>query len=177
MCDQCFLKYQAKFINFKIGKYCGLAIYEYDEAIRELIYQFKGCYDIELGGLFLEQYLKYLRFKYLGYKVVSIPSYYLEDTRREFNHVKEAFNSMKLERLDILEKIDEYKQSNQKHKDRMNIKYHLKVSDIEKVRNKKILIVDDVVTTGSTLKATIDLINQGHPKCIKILTLAKVMHH
>lgn len=51
VCDMCFQKYQAKFIEFKIDKVKGIAIYEYDESIRELIYQFKGCYDIELGSL------------------------------------------------------------------------------------------------------------------------------
>ena len=177
VCDMCFQKYQAKFIEFKIDKVKGIAIYEYDESIRELIYQFKGCYDIELGSLFLEQYIKYIRYKYFGYTVVPIPSYENDDVRREFNHVKEAFNCLKLERLDILEKIDEYKQSDQKRKDRDKIKYHLKVSDLEKVNNKKILLVDDVVTTGSTLKACIALMKQGHPKCIKILTLAKVVNH
>lgn len=177
VCDTCFQKYQAKFIEFKIEKVKGIAIYEYDESIRELIYQFKGCYDIELGGLFLEQYIIYIRYKYLGYIVVPIPSYENENIRREFNHVKEAFKCLKLERLDILEKIDEYKQSNQKRKDRDKIEYHLKVSDLEKVKNKKILLVDDVLTTGSTLKACIALIKQGHPKCIKILTIAKVMNH
>ena len=45
------------------------------------------------------------------------------------------------------------------------------------VKNKRILLIDDVVTTGSTLKASIDLIKKGSPKDIKILVLAKVDHH
>ena len=155
----------------------GLAIYEYSPFIRELIYQFKGCYDIELGKLFLEQYLLYVKYKYKGYYLVNVPSYYKDDIKREFNHVKEAFKCLDLPSIDIIEKIDEYKQSDQHHKDRINIKYHLKVSDIEKIQNKKILLVDDVMTTGSTLKACIALLRRGKPKKIEILTLAKVMHH
>ena len=177
VCDRCFQKYQAKFIEFKIDNVKGIAIYEYDEHIRELIYQFKGCYDIELGSLFLEQYILYIRYKYKGYYMIPIPSYYKDDVRREFNHVIEAFNILKLPYLPIIEKIDEYKQAEQKKEDRINIKYHLKVSDLETIRNKNILLVDDVVTTGSTLKACIALIKQAHPKRIKILTLAKVKHH
>lgn len=106
-----------------------------------------------------------------------MPSFYKDDIRREFNHVIEAFDSLKLPYLHLIEKIDEYKQSDQKYKDRTNISKHLKVSDLEKVRNKKILLVDDVVTTGSTLKAAISLIKRGKPKDIKILTIAKVKHH
>lgn len=106
-----------------------------------------------------------------------MPSFYKDDIRREFNHVIEAFNCLKLPCLHLVEKIDEYKQADQKYKDRINISKHLKVSDLEKVRNKKILLVDDVITTGSTLKAAISLLKRGGPKDIKILTIAKVKHH
>ena len=177
VCDKCFQKYKAKFTEFKIDKIKGISIYDYDESIRELIYQFKGCYDIELGSLFLEPYIKYIRYKYKGYYLLPIPSYYKDDARREFNHVIEAFNALKLPYLSIVEKKDEYKQSDQRKEDRINIKYHLKVSDLENIKNKKILLVDDVITTGSTLRACINLIKPGHPKDIKILTIAKTKHH
>ena len=177
VCDKCFSKYKAKFTHFKIDNIKGIAIYDYDESIRELIYQFKGCYDIELGSLFLEQYIKYIRFQYQGYYMIPIPSYYKDDVRREFNHVMEAFKCLNLPILPIIEKKDEYKQSDQRKEDRINIKYHLKVSDLDKVKNKRILLVDDVVTTGSTLKACIALIKSAHPKAIKILTIAKTIHH
>lgn len=177
MCDKCFKKYHAQFINFKLLNVKGVSIYKYDDSIRELIYQFKGCYDIELGSLFLEQYLLYFKTMFKGYYLIPIPSYYKDDIRREFNHVIEAFNCLKLPYLPIIEKIDEYKQSDQHKTDRMNISKHLKVSDLDKVHGKKILLVDDVVTTGSTLKACIELIRGAHPKDIKILTIAKTMNH
>ena len=37
----------------------------------------------------------------------------------------------------------------------------------------KILIVDDVITTGATLRASINLIKSLKPKTIEILTMAK----
>jgi len=177
VCDKCFNKFNAKFRSFTISNVKGIAVYDYDESIKELIYQFKGCYDIELGSLFLEQYILYIKYIFNDYYIVPVPSYYKDDIRREFNHVIEAFRCMNLPYINIVEKIDEYKQSDQKKSNRINIKEHLKVSDLEKVKNKKILIVDDVVTTGSTLQATIDLLKEGHPKDIKILTIAKVRHH
>ena len=177
VCDQCFKRFKATFKEFKIQNFQGLSIYDYDENIRELLYQFKGCYDVELGSLVLEPYINYIRYKYIGYYLLPIPSYYKDDIRREFNHVIEAFNSMNLPYISIIEKKDEYKQSDQRKEDRINIKYHLKVSNLEMINNKKILIVDDVVTTGSTLRACINLIKSGHPKDIKILTIAKTRHH
>ena len=40
-------------------------------------------------------------------------------------------------------------------------------------KGEKVLIVDDVMTTGSTLKAMVSLIQKGHPKCIKLLVMSK----
>ena len=41
------------------------------------------------------------------------------------------------------------------------------------LRDKKILLVDDIMTTGETLKACLELIKSKQPKKIKILILAK----
>ena len=43
--------------------------------------------------------------------------------------------------------------------------------DLER-HNKKVLIVDDVCTTGSTIKAMIKLLNSKKPKQIKVLVLS-----
>ena len=40
---------------------------------------------------------------------------------------------------------------------------------------KNILIVDDVFTTGSTIRAAIDLVKQAKPKNIKVLVMAKTV--
>ena len=41
------------------------------------------------------------------------------------------------------------------------------------IKEYKILIVDDVITTGATLRASINLIKSLKPKTIEILTMAK----
>ena len=177
ICDSCYKKFNPAFILHKIAGIKALSIYYYDDDIKNLMYQYKGCFDVELGPLFLEYYLPYLRLYYRGYYIVPIPSYHIDDTIREFNHVEEAFKSLNLPMLKILYKSKQYKQSDQKAKDRHLIKNYLKMSDLGVVKNKKILLVDDIVTTGSTLKAAIELIKGGKPKCIKILTLAMTKEH
>lgn len=173
ICEDCFNKFQPKFIHFKHGKVKCLSIYHYDLTIKDLLYKYKGCYDIELKSVFLSRYLWYLRLKYYGYKVITLPSYYLDDERRGFNHVKEIAKLLKLPLLEILEKTKDHKQADQNFEGRKKIGKVLKLSHLELIKNQKILIMDDVHTTGSSIDAAINLIKEGKPKKIEVLVVAK----
>ena len=166
-------KLSPKFIKFNHGNIKCLAVYEYDNEMKSLIYQFKGCYDIALSEVFIDRFKRELYYLYKGYIVIPIPSYKSEDLKREFNHVVEMFSSLNLPIMRIIEKTENIKQSSLKKNERANISKYLKMSDIETVRNKKVLLVDDIHTTGSTIQACIDLIKQGEPKDIKVLVIAK----
>lgn len=106
---------------------------------------------------------------------MPIPSFYLDDERRGFNHVFEIFKYLKLPMIKILEKTDAFKQANHSSKDRTNIHKYLKLINGDNLFGKKVLIVDDVYTTGSTMKAAIKLVESLHPKDIKILVLSKTL--
>ena len=173
LCEDCFSKFKAKFIPFSITNIKGLAIYEYDQTIKELIYKFKGCYDYELKDVFLYRYINYLRICYRGYLIVPAPSYYIDDEKRGFNHVVEIFRPLKLEILPIIHKNKPHKQSDNSHKDRRDISSVLTIDKNISLKGKKILLVDDIMTTGSTLMSCIELIRTKCPKKIKILVIAK----
>lgn len=173
LCNDCRKRLKPRFIKFKHDGYPCMAIYEYDEDIKSLIYQIKGCYDIELSEIFLKEITSELKLLYYGRCIVPIPSYFEEDLKREFNHVIEIFNDLKLPVLPLLIKSENIKQASLKKSQRKNIAKVLKMSDIEKVQNKRILIVDDIYTTGSTIDAAIKLIQQGKPKSVEVLVIAK----
>ena len=177
ICYACYKKLKPVFISHKIDDIKALSIYYYDEDIKTFLYQLKGCYDIELSSVFLANFVYLLKIRFHNYYVIPIPSYHLDDVAREFNHVEEVFKYLKLPMLKILYKSEKYKQSDHKAKDRHLISNYLKVSDLKQVENKRILLVDDVITTGSTLRAAIKLIKEGHPKCIRILTIAMTKEH
>ena len=175
LCENCFHEFKAKFINFKIGTIEGLSIYNYDDFIRKLLYTFKGCYDIELKNVFLCRYLPYLKMKYRGYVVVPAPSSKIDDEKRGFNHVKEIYKSLGLPILDILEKNTVDKQSSKSKKKRLNIEKIIEGKNIEILNGKKVLIVDDIYTTGATIFKCIEIVKEARPKVIKVLVVAKTI--
>ena len=153
-----------------------LAIYNYDENIKSLLYQFKGCHDYELDPVFLYRYAFELSIMYHNYVIVPIPSYQEEDEKRGFNHVREIFSLLNLKMMDILVKTANVKQADLSKEERKNISKYLKVKENVDLSGKKVLIVDDVFTTGGTMSAAINLIKGLHPKKIKVLVMSKTIN-
>ncbi len=176
ICQQCFNTFDPKLKSFKDNGISYFYIYEYDELIKKLLFQFKGCYDIELKDVFLERFKYLLRLKYHGYILVPLPSTKEDDESRGFNHVVEIFKSLSLpmERC-IFKKVD-FKQSDLSFKERIKVKDKLGIKNGEALTNKKVLIVDDVITSGSSIKAAISLVSLYNPLKIKVLVLARNTH-
>jgi predicted amidophosphoribosyltransferase len=173
-CNSCIFKNKPEFISYKIDNVKCLSLYPYDDYFKEQLYRFKACFDIELSKSFLFPYTNELKLIFHGYKMVPVPSHVIDDSRRGFNHVEEIFKHINLPLIKVLTKINHVKQSDRNYNQRQLIKYDMKVNNYNEIFNSKILIVDDICTSGSTLKAAIELIREGSPKQIKILTLCKV---
>ena len=175
LCSKCRRLFKPKFNKFNVDGYKGIAIYDYDETIKAYLYQFKGCFDIELADIFLEPYYFGLRLMFDGFTMIPVPSYLEDDKERGFNHVVTIFSKIKLPMVDALIKTSHFKQANNTGKERKNIKDYLKIKELAFLKGKKILIVDDVYTTGSTMKACIELVETLHPKEIRILVMSKTI--
>ena len=173
ICAKCQNEFEPKFIGFKVNGYKARAIFEYTPYIKELIYKYKGCFDYELKETFLNLYYKEIKIRYSGYKIIPIPSYIEDDKKRGFNHVVEMFKSLRLDTLPIIEKTAHFKQAEHKAKKRSEISKYLAIKNPVDLAKTKVLIVDDIYTTGSTMKAAINLIEKLNQKEIRVLVLVK----
>lgn len=175
ICPSCQRQLEPKFISFEIDGYKSLAIYDYNDFIKNLIYLYKGCFDYEMREVFLNLFLKELSIKYKGYIVVPAPSFCKDDERRGFNHVEEVFSLLGLTMKKALIKTSHFKQAEKGAKKRQQIRKHLTLIPNISLKNEDVLIVDDIYTTGATLKTAINLIEKLNPRSIKILVLAKTI--
>jgi len=173
VCSSCLKKLNQQFKIFKFYDYDALAIYNYDGLIKEKIFEFKGCGDYELNNIFIAPFKNELRILYKNYVIVPAPSFKDNNEKRGYNHVIEMFSFLKLEIVDCLIKTKDVYQHLSNFKEREKVKNIIELQTNYNFENKKILLVDDILTTGSTLKACIDLLIKKRPKNIKILVVAK----
>ena len=173
ICDKCQAEFEPKFIAFRVNGYKALSIYEYTPFIKKQIYLYKGCFDYELNETFINLYYKEIKARFNGYKIIPIPSYEEDDKKRGFNHVVEAFKKLGLDVLPIITKTAHHKQADLSAKQRSEISKYLVLNNMNSLDKYKVLIVDDIYTTGATMKAAINLVERLNPKAIRILVLAK----
>ena len=175
LCYSCSKSLKPMFYKFELDGVKGLAIYEYDETIRSLLYQFKGLYDLELKDVFLSKFQFYLRMKYRKFKLVPAPSNFDSEKERGFNHVKEMFSGLGLPFMDLFYKKIDYKQSDLNYFERQEVKEKIGIKVDVSLENKNILLIDDFMTTGSTLKAMINLLKPYKPKSVAILIMSHTL--
>ena len=56
-----------------------------------------------------------------------------------------------------------------------NVKNAFVVKDVEKIKGRKVILIDDVMTTGSTLKECAVALKKAGAKEVNSLTLARVV--
>ena len=174
ICHDCLLNFAPVLNTFWVDDVECFHLYFYNEKVQEILYQFKGCYDYELYTVFLEYYYSYLNIKFKGYTVIPAPSSEKSDKERGFNHVEEMFKSLHLKFEKCIHKTKQRKQADLTTKDRQKIGEYLLIDNIDLSR-KKVLLVDDVFTTGSTIKSMIKLVRQKGAKKIKVLLMSKTI--
>lgn len=173
ICNDCFMDMEPQLNLFTVGSFRGESCYPYNEKIKEMLYLLKGCGDYELSKLFLVNQKDYFKLKYQSYYLVPSPSFHKRNESRGFNQVEAIFEGIGKGFIHAIEKIDDRKQSDLNSSERKKISEHLRWVKNADVKNKNILFVDDVITTGSTALACCNLLQANGAKKIRILSLAR----
>ena len=87
--------------------------------------------------------------------------------------MEEIFKVIGWNLLDCFVKSLATKQIELNSKKRKEVKKYISLNEDVNLRDKKVLLVDDIMTTGSTIEAMVDLVRKRGAKNIEILVLAK----
>jgi competence protein ComFC len=171
LCGNCFHSLRPSAETFALDGIQGRYLYKYTEPVRDLLFRYKACGDIELGPIFLAYQAPILNLIYRGFALVPAPSFREKDIVRGFNHVEEMFKTLSLPQINAIQKIDDVKQADLGYEERQRIGEHLKWVEGISVANKKVLFVDDLCTSGATAKACCRLLRDHGALRIEILVM------
>ena len=181
-CEKELNKYTINCNDFK-QKTDILHIFQYKELIRKLIIQYKFNNKSYLYKTFCEFIVKNKKaFDFIkSYDIIiPVPMHNRKKALRGYNQseliAKELAKTAKIKIFtDVLIKTKNNKvQSSLNKQDRKNnVKDVYKLVKKEKIYNKKVLIFDDIYTTGATIEACKKEILTANVKSVGILTLAK----
>lgn len=168
LCSKCRqqLKIERKIID--LGEFKVETFFEYDGIFKSILLQYKECMDEALKPVFLYGLDEYMNIRYHSYKLLLAPSSKSKLEKRGFNHLEGIFEPIKLERINGLRMINDLCQEGKNYEERSKMKNNY---IYEGERIDKLLIVDDVLTTGSTLMGIFNALNPKVDK-IKVLSLA-----
>ncbi len=147
------------------------ALFTYNESMKEYFSKYKFQGDIRLSQVFASNIKKALK-KYKDYTLVPVPVSSKRLEERQFNQVTAFLQAANLSYQELLVKKDIRKQSDKTRKERLETQnpFVLK-KGISLPEN--VLIIDDIYTTGATLRGIYQLLYENGSKNVKSFTIAR----
>lgn len=160
ICDDC-KQWKAKgiFINHQ-------AIFKYNSAMQEFFSQYKFTGDYRLHKIFQHHFMKFDK----TWTVVPIPLSQKRYQERGFNQVSAFLTYTKF--TNLLMKADSVKQSSLSRSERLNSKNTFAVKENVQIPP-KIMLIDDIYTTGATLIHASEALKNAGAKDIRTFSLCR----
>ena len=146
---------------------------EYDENISRLLILYKEHCDEALAPIFFDRWKKHINKKYKGYICIPLPSSSEKVAQRGFHHLHRMIESIDLEMADVLVKTKNIKQAKLSKEDRKHIDMIFEIKKDIEYSFENVVLMDDVCTTGASLKAAIALLR---PFCKNIRAITFSYH-
>lgn len=148
------------------------AIFTYNPMMQAMIKQYKFLKDIRFAAFFARPLKKKLRSQKYDI-IMPIPMHKEMEVKRTFCHMTAIFEEMNLSFEQLLEKTTKEQQSKKTKVQRESVAPLFKMKKPQNLTGKTILIVDDLLTTGTTLKhAENCLMSAGAKKVEKIVIIS-----
>lgn len=148
------------------------SIYLYNDFLKEMISQYKFRGDYLLANAFafrMKEKLRGAKFDYL----VPIPLSKERQFERGFNQSEALIVEAGLKATSLLQRTHSEKQSKKSRAERIHVPQVFRLDGQVDIQNKTIILIDDIYTTGSTLRHAAKILIQSGARCVSSLTLAR----
>jgi len=161
------------------NRFCSLllknrSVYVYNDFLKEVLslYKFRGDYVIAeaMQTPFRETFKKYFNLKSL---IVPIPLSQERLYERGFNQSLVFAQFLKLPVADILTRTHHEKQSKKSRHERLHSDNFFHLKEVIDLRGKEVVLIDDIYTTGTTLRHAAEILKKSGALYVSSFTLAR----
>lgn len=174
ICEICRNKMEIEEKWLLVGDLEVFCLYTYNRFMENLLFQFKEGKDVALKDIFLFSYKSKIEKMFKGYTIVYMPSSKEHIKVRGFFPLKEMFEMIDLPKEEVFIKNHTYKQSSLSYLQRKQIRNIMQIKKGCKHKRKKVLLVDDVITSGETILSAYRLLKDD---CEEIKALVLCNHY
>lgn len=170
LCDKCIFQIEKKLEYRDTFGIKTLFLSNYNGLMKEWLMHFKEYGDIELAPCFLSLFLPFIKLRFLNHIFVPLPSSPSRIKARGFSHLEEMLKASQLPFLTALTKRD----GEQKNKGAVQRREKQGIAlcvDPKVLEGKRVVLFDDVFTTGSTFRESLSVLKTVKAKCLKGLIL------
>lgn len=146
--------------SYQIDRLKVHVLYEYNDFIEGMLFQYKEGLDVVLRSCFLYEDKRYIENRYRKHTLLLMPSSKEKTQERGFHALKEMSDILKLKKLQPFYKSKNRKQSALNYEQRLSIGDIIQLDRTIPLPKRRLLLFDDVCTSGSTLTSAYHLLQQ-----------------
>lgn len=171
ICAQCKKKYPLRLKRIKTAsgiKVWGLFVY--DEAMRDFLIRYKKIGDKKAGKLMMSRFYLISILLRKHFIAVGVPSPQSNEEKRGFSASETLLEAWAIPvAKKLIQNRSTQAQKNRNKEERQKIHQFFNLKSGDPIRNRNVLLFDDVLTSGASLKAAHDLLK---PYCKRLIVIA-----
>ncbi|RLQ96801.1 ComF family protein [Falsibacillus albus] len=150
------------------------SLFEYNDFLKEYLSRFKYRGDYVLAKGFADLIKRLIKKKIYDY-IVPIPLSPERQYERGFNQSEALAKEAGLKTTSLLTRLHSEKQSKKSRQERISLQqvFQLNETASEALEEKSILLIDDIYTTGTTIRQAAKNLKEAGAKKISSLTIAR----
>ncbi|WP_159521486.1 ComF family protein [Erysipelothrix urinaevulpis] len=160
---------KSKPVRIKLDTTNIVSLFVYEKEVRNNILRYKESKDILLAKIFIHPYWVW---RFRKYTIIPVPSTIQANNKRGFRHMEEIVRRSGFKNIEAcLKHCGEKEQALQHFSKRQNVSNYLMLENESVIRGKRLLLIDDILTSGETMKACVNLL-KPYAKDIRCLVIS-----